>query len=1091
MPFPIQSLIQTARRRLLTGALIRGFARTLAVTLLAALALAIADNLIRLPAGLRLAALGALLGTVSALAVHRIVLPVRRRRRHEAVAVELERRFGVDQNRLINAWQFEAGILPPAERPFGTEVCREARDALARIPPDALLETTRSTREAVGLGIILLAGLTYGALFPRYAANGLLRLLLPLADIPPVGRASLILQPDQPVSLDEGDSLTVTLLAQTPDGAPLATPPAIRFRDQASFVPPADRDGDRVELLPQPGNPFGWLYTFPHAERSFAFRVFAADTYTRSVRVAVQPHPRLTAASFQLEPPAYTGLAPSTRPGPPAPLAALPGTRITARARVEPAVARLTWTDPDGIRPFAESRGSFSLEWTFTNAGPYAISAPRPARGSDRILAQGRLMRLDDQPPTVEFDTADRNRFVNPGGTVELPVRAADDYGVRAVWVTARRLEEDNNATGLTVKVWRYLGPPGLREPTPETLRLTLDPARFPPGAAWTVEAWAADFSPRGEPGRSAPLLLRVRAARDVAAEEGHPLARALALLRDTIAAQEKANTAAENLRVNLADAVARKSLPVQSGALIGLQTGAQSKGRDALAAFRAAGPDGLPTATRLDPLVAGEMDNVTNGFARLPARPAPELAPRLTAVRERQDYILDSLIALLGRAADRAAEKPRPEAKVGQEDPPPQEARAMARELREDLLDFIEAQKKILEKSRTLLDKAPEDLTAEEEKILGDLAREEAKWASYFEEKLTDWSKLPLQDFADGKVAEEFNETFMEIKKAAKSLYEKNIELAVPMEQSGLENAEQLVQNLEKWLSDKPDNLKWLMEEAAAPGDIAMAELPAELEDILGELMDREEDMTEEVEDVTSAWMDSPDKGAGWDAVDGPISSMSAKGVTGNMLPNQMEIGGRSGEGRSGRSSGQMVESAADGKGGRETPTRLSPSPFEPGSVEDSSKESPGGSTGGGKLSGFAGEGLRGPVPPPLQQKMARLAGQQAGIRQAAEALALRLRAWNAPGAELETAALHMRELEEAAVQGYGPAVRQAFREALDSLDGARRAAGRPGALRREQTALPERLRQDIRAGLQDGIPAGYEEMAGAYFRELAEPNR
>ena len=68
---------------------------------------------------------------------------------------------------------------------------------------------------------------------------------------------------------------------------------------------------------------------------------------------------------------------------------------------------------------------------------------------------------------------------------------------------------------------------------------------------------------------------------------------------------------------------------------------------------------------------------------------------------------------------------------------------------------------------------------------------------------------------------------------------------------------------------------------------------------------------------------MDSLDKGAGWGAADGPISNMSARGVTGNTLPNNMEISGRSGEGRSGRSSGQMVEATAEGKGGRKTPSR------------------------------------------------------------------------------------------------------------------------------------------------------------------------
>ncbi|MFO7536108.1 MAG: hypothetical protein R6X19_10595 [Kiritimatiellia bacterium] len=1074
----------------MAGDLLRGLAAILTVGLGVLLLLAVCDNLLRLPAGLRLAALVSLAAALGALFAHRLAAPLRRRRRHEAVAVELEKRFGINQNRLINAWQFEGADLPPNERPFGEEVAREARQALASIPRGDFWDTPRLMR-ALGLFAISLAlALLYAAAFPRHAANGLLRALLPLADIPPAGRLLLTLQPGAAVEIDEGDALTLVVLAQTPAGEPAATPPVLRVQAGTQSVP-ADRAGDRPELQPLPGHPAGWFYSFPKADRSFAFRVFAADTWSKSVPVTVRPGPRLADSRFQLTPPPYTGLAAVTQPGPPAALAALPGSILTASVRVTPLVTELTWTGPDGARPFTPSRGTFQLSWTFTNAGPYSVTAPRNGPGPERVLARGRLALEADQPPTVEFDTAERNRFVNPGGTVQLPVKAGDDYGVREVRVAARLLGEKDDSPGLPLRTWRYLGPPGQKSPPPEVLELTLDPERFPPGGIWAVEAQADDFSPAGTTGRSAPLLLRIRAIRDVGANDGQPLSRALALLRETVAAQEKANTVAENLRLNLQDAIARQSLPAQSGALKDSQATAQNTGRKALDAFRAAKEEGAATAGRLDPLVNGEMENVRAGLARLGTLKAPELPPRLDDLRDRQDYILNSLIALLGRTADRAAEKPKATAAAGKEEPPPREARQMAQELREDLLDFIEAQKKILDKSRTLLDKAPQDLTAEEEKILGDLAREESRWATYFEEKLTDFSKLPLQDFADGSLANEYNETFMEMKKAAKSLYEKKIELAVPQEQSGLENAKELVQNLEKWLSDKPDNLKWLMEEPAEPGDIALAELPAELEDIVGELLDKEEEMTEAVEDVTSSWMDSPDKGAGWDAMDGPISSMAAKGVTGNLLPNQMEVGGRSGEGRSGRSSGQMAESAAEGKGGRETPTRLSPSPFEAGSVDDSSKESPGGATGGGKLSGFAGEGLRGPVPPPLQQKMARLAGQQAQIRQAAEALALRLRAWNVPGAELETAVVHMRELEDSASKGYGPGVRQAFHETLDTLEAARRTAGGPGAVRREQSALPERLRQEIGSGLQDGIPAGYEEMAGAYFRQLAEPGK
>src|SRR5208337_609401 len=147
------------------------------------------------------------------------------------------------------------------------------------------------------------------------------------------------------------------------------------------------------------------------------------------------------------------------------------------------------------------------------------------------------------------------------------------------------------------------------------------------------------------------------------------------------------------------------------------------------------------------------------------------------------------------------------------------------AKETLEDLKQFVASEERVLEKSRTLADKGPEDLTQPDQENLGELAREVEKWAKFFEEKLTDFSKLPNQDFADSSMAEEFNQVFQEVRKAADALTRKKVELAVPHEQSGLENAQELEHNLERWLPDAPDNIKWSMEEPLAPTDIALAE--------------------------------------------------------------------------------------------------------------------------------------------------------------------------------------------------------------------------------------------------------------------------
>jgi len=183
------------------------------------------------------------------------------------------------------------------------------------------------------------------------------------------------------------------------------------------------------------------------------------------------------------------------------------------------------------------------------------------------------------------------------------------------------------------------------------------------------------------------------------------------------------------------------------------------------------------------------------------------------------------------------------------------------------------------------------------------------------------------------------------------------------------------------------------------------------------------------------------------------------------------------------------MVEKTASGKGGRETPTRLTPGPFEDGSVADASRRDSGGATGGGKLSGFGVSGLRGPAPAQQDQEIPRLAGRQAEIRQAAEDLALKLRGYHLPTGDIEGSVASMKHVEDAITTRDGLALRQAFNRALDALGNAKTAVRRETGLQRERTSrLPAWMRDEIMMGLRDGMPRGYEDLIREYFRALAE---
>ena len=155
---------------------------------------------------------------------------------------------------------------------------------------------------------------------------------------------------------------------------------------------------------------------------------------------------------------------------------------------------------------------------------------------------------------------------------------------------------------------------------------------------------------------------------------------------------------------------------------------------------------------------------------------------------------------------------------------------------------------------------------------------------------------------------------------------------------------------------------------------------------------------------------------------------------------------------------------------------------------VKDSSKDPQGGATGGGKQSGLGGEGLRGRTPDHSAEPDERLPGQQAELRQKAEALMRTLTVHNLPTADLEDAIAKMGMLAQASGQR-APGVRFADvrNDVLASLRDAQTAlqAGVRAGAERSQAG-----KEEVRATLpetSESVPFGYERSVQAYFRGLA----
>ena len=972
MNAPLRPRLQALAARVRAASVARAGAHAVGGVGLA-LAVAVAgDALVPLPAGIRLAlllAVVALAGVMSwrlARAAGAIA--------PEAIARRIEVLTGRDDNALINACQFELqqqqGTLPKSASPWLPPTAAQAADAIANAPVSELVTGGTLMRTlAVGAAVVVVGTLGWHH-WPDHTTHGLARLALPLADLPPLSAAVVAVDPRDLTVVRDGATVLVSVRIRPADGRAVTLPtPDLRLADGLEPLPAEPDAGKALTLTASaPGQ---WTGTLPDLHRAFTVRAWCAGTATPALRVAVLPPPRLTVSRFTIDGPAYSGIHADIRPGPPAAASVLPGSAVQLAIATDQPLTAVRWILPEGVRDLVAQGGEWRGTVTPHQAGAYSVVVPASPGIAEQVLVRGELRLEADHPPTATLGSDDRNRFVDPGQTLTLPVGGTDDHGLGGLSVAMREATE--GAASENVQAWTYLGPPGPTEAA-ETLRLTLDPARYRPGRAYVFTATARDrLPPDGQSTASAPLILRVRAVADLSLPSGDPRTAAFDLLRRCINEQTKARATTGNLLANLSEIRLHKTFAAQDEAAAKAQGDALAAGSRAVEGFVKIKEETVLAVLR--PLVDPAMVQVRDDLAKL--SDTPQTAERLNAFTARQDEIIARLTALLGSIAADARAKPPGPTVAGT---PQQESdRAKGEELKKDLERFLDDQKRILERSRTLADHGGADLTSDEDKIAGELARSEKEWAKMLEEKLTDFAKNPPQDFSDASLASETNAVWQDVKLAADALDGKKMTLAVPSEQAGLENAAKLVNNLEKWLMDTPDKTKWEMEDAPAPADVALAELPKELEDLVGDLLDKAEEMTPDVQDASSAWMDSIDKGAGWGTGDGPISNMSAKGVTGNVLPNQNEVGGRSGEGRNGRSNGQMVQDSAVGKGGQETPTRLSNTPFEQGSVKDSSKESGSGATGGGKLSGFDAEGLRGPAPPPqLKQAMARLAGKQ-----------------------------------------------------------------------------------------------------------------
>lgn len=1067
------------------------------------LSLFLLDNLLHLPAGVRLAlSLGAAGVMIFAL-WRNVLMPIRGRGSLERTALMLERKYAVPENFVINALQFEGRRFSGTEQLFARQTINSGRNLIAAAGHKGLWQIGKMGRWAAVLLVVLALWSLYGLKQPRHAGNAWARFVQPLADIPPAGSVRLKITPSRDISLAQKDDLRVVLeMARPKGGTGLSDHPRIVWQSGREYLPAEPDHRSHAVMRRQENRPGVYSYTFTGVERSFAFRVFAADTYSRSIKVTITPAPHIAESQFYVTPPAYTGAPVVSSLGPPEPMVGLAGAQARVELKVDRPTEQLWWKGPEETVAFEPVGDIWQAATRLTLGGSYQVQAQGKAMDRRVTIAEGTVSLQKDRPPQIDFATTERNRAVNPGARLQFDIEAVDDFGVKDMWVTMQTVRADTDAK--TIKLWSYQDLPAKRPTVTESLLLSIDTEVFRPGGSYILQAHCQDFSPSGKGGSSQPLLLQIRSLEELTMPESDPQSQAFAELEKAIEAQQDALSISRNVLTNLDDVIKKNNTEGQNRRSlrkhqIQLQGDQSRVGGHLSQAWKVSSPPRPAFVHKLVELRDGEHAQAVEkikGLIHVELLSGHTVSVPLKSIERLQAFILEELIALKGAVAQRVQSQVEKAAADLLEEEVELPSDALAESLKNminELDEFITRQKQIMHDRLMIMDKPPEDFTDEDNEELEVLALDQSKLAEILAQAVNDFTNLDLQDFGDNAMVDSMKSIFEESDELADLAREGADQRTVRVDAHRLETetvemAEEIMINCEATLGVY-DNIQFIAEipedeQLVAP----LAELPSELEDWVADLITSEEEMAPEVEDIGS-YLNSLDHTAG-PVADGTISSTSAKGLTGDQKPEDNVIQGRSGAGRSGMSDGQLVESVAKALPDNEygLRERISNTPLESGQVEDEDLGAQTGGTGLGKSTdGTSPFGLGGRLPPKVLDMMRAAAQRQNNIMGAARELAPRLKAHNLPVAELEKSIEAMDRVEKAIGRGDGIAIRRAYDEAVNSLNQSHRAVSKKTRIqyRRDQALtkkLGDKFATDRRARLK-----GYEHMIAAYFEALA----
>ncbi len=999
--------------------------------------------------------------------------------------------------------QDSLGALADPRARWIPQVLREIHAGLQSKDLSSVVPWKQQTRPWLLAGIFMLAALGLAILFPDTMAHGLGVLSAPGRFVPRQGTAQILsILPGNETVL-AGQSVSFMVNVHVPHNRLARAKIHLRFKSGKT---------ETAGMIVFGQNNSSYRYVLPSAAENMTYMISVNGTESHYYHLSVLPRIDLSSMGISITPPAYTQIKPHT----------VVLTSAAMKAGADQAAAPLG----SGIKismvlshamvgstAILEQGHGQTISMTSTDGRHFSTAFALPATTSFAIILDdangGALQRfpangvagaspgdhsrfvitaIPDNPPVVHALIPHRNLSVPPGNTVAMLGEGLDDYGITSIHL---QVATGKYAPLTTIRRWPIGNAENGRPATQARVKFALPlPANtYPVGTLVRYRFTATDNRNLDIDGeqlgpqttRGHVYTVRITSGTLAAGHNGGLWVRLEGRLQRMLALQRRWRNRA-NVLFKPMEMPAARTLAKHVYA-----------GQKSLLTYMHSTTSHFPFTPRME-MIRQALDVLAHGDART----AMIRAKNITAVssvggmpllvrglHHHQANVMTALKALLAIASNHSTQVASLVSHQGSSFP--NTGRQAWKNLALELKKLEKQQRDVMNMSERLAAKPVTQYDAADKHNLKNIAAIEDKWSKFLNQSLINISNLTEQDSANASLLDDLAGLKIALAMSKNALKIKAIKIATPLEQEGLEDAKKLSSNIEKWLLPQPDTIKWEMEEPVAQNDVPNPPLPAKLQDMIGKLLEHEEDLTHSMESLGSKWNDSMNKGLGWGAMDGPISDMSAQGVTGNQMPKNDEIQGRSGSGREGRSSGEMVGATASNKGGRRTPTRLTHDPFQSGQIKDSSHQPPGGATGGGKKSGWGGTGLEGPAPLAEQKDIKRMAGLQAAMLNQTDRLRLEMRAAGFNNFKLIEAAVLMQNANQALHAFHYHTAMIYARMATRNLAAAKVLTGAQARLVVEHSPEIAKKQRKLADTMIGRVPKGYADPVRAYFTKLS----